>query len=151
MSLDKYQTRANKTQTVFTFTSEDPKDKILKRIHYSKLKIKGIRNVYNLAFGDSVEGSKDLDDLTISDNQDRDKILATVVNSVYKFSEHHPKAMIYVTGSTDARTRLYRMVIAKYFDALSEIFDIKGVTQNGIFSFEKNKTYESFLITRKII
>lgn len=151
MRLEQYQSKANKTQTVFTFISEGPKGKILKRIHYSKLKIKGFRNIYNLAFGDSIEGSNDIDDFTISDNQDRDKILATVVNSAYKFSERHPKAMIYISGSTDARIRLYRMVIAKYFDELSETFDIQGVTQNGIFSFEKNKKYDSFLITRKII
>ncbi len=149
MRLEQYESISNKTKTIFTFISEGPKGKIVKRIEYTKMKIEGIKNFYNLGFGDIADNSSEINDLSITDNQDRDKVLATVVNSVYKFSERHPKAKIYITGSTDARIRLYRIVIDKYFDELSETFTIKGITKNGIFSFEKNMPYEAFLITLK--
>ena len=94
MRLDKYESSANKAKTVFTFISEGPKGKIVKRVQFSLLRIEGVKNLYNLAFGDILEGSNVINDLSITDNQDRDKVLATVVNSVYRFSERHPKAMI---------------------------------------------------------
>jgi glycerate kinase len=94
------------------------------------LQIEGVKNLYNLAFGDILDDSSEINDLSITDNQDRDKILATVVSTVYEFTKRNPKAKIFIAGSTDARNRLYRMAIDKYFDELSETFDIKGANRN---------------------
>ncbi len=149
MRLEQYESTANKTHKIFTFISEGPKGRILKRVQYSKVKILGISNLYNLGFGDAIQGSNDIDDLVVTDNQDRDKVLATVMNTLFIFSEKYPKAKILFEGSTTIRTRLYRIVINLYLDILSETFEIYGLTEIGFLSFEKNTKYDSFLFIRK--
>ena len=150
MRLEQYESSSNKMNTIFTFVSEGPKGKILKCVQYTEMKIKGVSNLYNLGFGDVIGDSDKFDDLAVTDNQDRDKVLATVVNTVYKFTERYPESKIFLTGSNSVRKRLYQIAVNKYFDALSETFHIKGLTDDGIFDFEKNVQYLAFLVTRKI-
>jgi hypothetical protein len=150
MRLEKYKLEFNANKTVFEFISEGPKGNILKSVHYTKMKVKGIRNIYNLAFGDKNNDTGDIDDNIVSGNQDREKVLATVINTVIIFTEKNPKAQIFITGSTPARTRLYQIAIGKYLEEFSEIFDIKGVTQNQLMLYEKNVNYRAFLIRKKI-
>lgn len=147
MRLEKYESSANKAKTIFTFISEGPKGKIVKQIQYTKLGF--TKNLYNLAFGDLIIGTNDIDDLSVTDNQDRNKVLATVVSTIYEFTTQHPKAKIFFAGSTDTRTRLYRMAIDQYFEELADTFEIKGVTEKGSIKFKKNIKYDAFLITRK--
>jgi hypothetical protein len=149
MRLEKYELEIDQTQSVFYFVSEGPKGRILKAVHYTKMKIKGIKNLYNLGFGDKLSDSEDIDDLIITDNQDRDKVLATVANTIDIFTERLPKAKIFIRGSSEVRTRLYRMAIDKYHDELSDYFDIQGYLNNKWVTFEKNISYRGFLITRK--
>ena len=68
----------------------------------------------------------DFDDFVITNNQDTIKVLATVAASVYAFSDVYPNARIYATGSTPARTRLYRMGISNNLEELQEQFDVFG-------------------------
>jgi hypothetical protein len=147
MGLEEYESKSNKAQTTFDFISEGSKGQILKSVRF--VKIKGVRNVYNLAFGDKRQGSNRIDDRVVSDNQDRDKVLATVAGAVIAFTNHYPKANIFFRGSTDSRTRLYQMAIAKYYEELSNRFAILGLTENGWVPFEKNITYIAFLINCK--
>ena len=149
MRLEKYQLEINPNKTSFEFISVGPKGHILKRIEYSKLKAKGLKNYYNLGFGDVNSESKEINDTIITDNKDSEKVLATVANTVYIFTKYYPKAKIYFEGSSDARIRLYQIAINKYFDDFSETFDIEGYTSKQWFSFEKNVNYEAFLITRE--
>ncbi len=44
MRLEKYELEFNSTKTTFEFISVGPKGHILKRIEYSKLKVKGLKN-----------------------------------------------------------------------------------------------------------
>lgn len=92
MRLEKYQSKANKTQTVFYFTSEGPNGRILKKVRYSKIKYKGINNLYSLGFGDINNETGDFDDSVITDNHDREKVLATVAQTVILFLKRYPKA-----------------------------------------------------------
>jgi hypothetical protein len=149
MRLEKYELEADSTRTVFDFVSESPKGRILKRVYYTKVKLKGFRNLYNIALGDKIEGSDEIDDLVVTNNQDREKVLATVAATVILFTKRHPKAQIFIRGSSPSRTRLYQIAIGKYFDELSDIFDIKGFINDDFYPFEKNKDYFSFLIIRK--
>jgi len=59
-----------------------------------------------------------------------------------------PQAWIYVTGSTSARTRLYRMGINKFYDVVKADFEIFGQTQNEWERYEKGKDYQAFVIQR---
>ena len=86
----------------------------------------GTENVYNLAFGDLDEITNTINDLSITNNGDSLKVLATVASTVYAFMEKHPNAWIVATGSTKVRTRLYRMGITNNLakDDLCEVIQI---------------------------
>ena len=87
-------------------------------------------NVYNLAFGDYDEEVKGIDDKAITNNGDSLKVLATVASTVYAFVEKHPKSWIVAPGSTEARTRLYRMGITNNLAEISDDFLIFGYTND---------------------
>ena len=64
--------------SVIEFINIGKNGAIPKRIAFTATELE---NVYNLAFGD-IDVNGEIDDITISDNGDRNKILATVVNVV---------------------------------------------------------------------
>ena len=57
--------------------------------------------------------------------------------------------MVYVSGSTESRTRLYRMGISKYFSEVKDNFDIFGELESGWEYFNTNTDYEAFIIRKK--
>ncbi len=85
----------------------------------------------------------------ISNNGDSEKVLTTVVSSLYAFTDKHQDSMIYATGSSKSRTRLYRMGITKYLSEIKNDFVIYGETEIGWEKFKINIEYEAFLVTRK--
>ena len=58
----------------------------------------------------------DFDGLTVTNNGDSKKVLATVASTLFTFTDLYPNAHILAVGATYARTRLYRMGIANNFD-----------------------------------
>jgi hypothetical protein len=140
-----YKTEAN--FEFFEFYSEGPKGVIKKVVEFQPT---SEVNVYNLAFGDYDEEAKGIDDQAITNNGDSLKVLATVASMVYAFAEKHPHSWIMATGSTEARTRLYRMGITNNLAEISVDFYIFGYTKNGDWvSFETGEDYEAFLVTKK--
>jgi hypothetical protein len=127
MKIDRYELKSDDQLTTFEFLSEGPKGKIEKIIQFS-LVMEG--NLYNLAFGDKNQLTGHIDDKVVTDNGDSEKVLATVVAAVYAFCDHFPNAWIYATGSTAARTRLYRMGINRYFDIVKADFEIFGQAES---------------------
>ena len=65
----------------FEFFSEGPKGRIRKMVIYSKISDTE-PPIYNLAFGDINPVTGKMDDSIISDNEDKDIILATVANTI---------------------------------------------------------------------
>ena len=57
--------------------------------------------------------------------------------------------MIYATGSTKSRTRLYRMGISKYLNQIREDFEIYGELENNWEKFKKETEYKGFLVRLK--
>jgi ribonucleotide monophosphatase NagD (HAD superfamily) len=107
-------------------------------------------NLYNLAFGDWNEEEQRLDDLINSNNQDTDKIFATIAAAIMDFNKHYPGATIYVIGSTPARTRLYQMQINKYLDEIAIDFEVFGVIEHEqLVPFGPGIKYLSFIARRK--
>jgi hypothetical protein len=146
MKLERYELKANEKLTTFEFISEGPKGKIHKLIQFSPTNLKGL---FNLAFGDKNLKTGEIDDLAISNNGDSEKILATVVASVYAFTDINPDAWIYATGSTKSRTRLYQIGISKYFEQAKNDFEVFGQLQNEWKPFEKGVNYEAFAVKKK--
>jgi len=106
-------------------------------------------NLYNLAFGDKNVATGEVYDQTVTGNGDAEKVLATVVAAIYAFADKYPDAWIYATGNTEARTRLYRIGVNKYFDTVREDFEIMGEYQNEWEWYEKGKNYQAFAAHRK--
>jgi hypothetical protein len=146
MKLDRYEFEFGDDLTKFEFVSEGKKGRVNKIVHFQQSISPGI---YNLAFGDKDPATENIDDLVVTNNGDTEKILATVAVAVYRFTERFPGALIYATGSTNARTRLYRMLINKYFDIALESFTIFGKFQDQWEKYEKNKNYQAFAAQRK--
>ncbi len=131
---------------VFEFTSDGPKGQIRKLVKYSETNLK---DMYNLAFGDRDEESGEIDDKSISNNGDSDMVLATVVSTVYAFTERYPDSWVFATGSTKARTRLYRRGLTKYLLEIRRDFQVFGLIDDEWEPFEKDVNYEAFLVKRK--
>lgn len=148
MQLPKYNVRSEKSYMVFEFISEGPKGRIPKLVKFSETNLKGL---YNLAFGDIDQLTGEINDMTISNNGDSEKVLATVIDALNEFSDKHPEASIIAIGSTKARTRLYRMGITKYFDEIPTHYLIYGLRNGEWEGFEKETEYEAFLVKRKKI
>jgi hypothetical protein len=133
----------------YKFNSIGPKGEISIEVQFIET---GIDNVYNLAFGNLLPDGN-IDDHIKNNNNDRDKILATVAEAVYKFSDRYPGKLIYFKGSTPERTRLYRMALTINLTELSLDFHIYGMVQKttGLFieAFTKGKEYDAFVIQRK--
>jgi hypothetical protein len=150
MLLDRYEYEVGVSFQQYDFYSEGPKGRIRKAILYSFLGTIDGADYYNLGFGDYNEDEKTINDLSVSNNRDRDKILATVAMTALEFSSHFPACKIVAAGSTAARTRLYQMGIAKHYHEISEIFDIQGLTEeSGWKSFKSGENYLALLVSRK--
>lgn len=132
----------------YKFISIGPKGNIQKIIQFRKTPM---LNVFSLAFG-NLNSDGSIDDLTVNNNKDRNRILATVASVVYEFTRGNDK-VIFFAGSTPDRTRLYRMAITINFEVLSVDFEIFGVLRSfDTFvdvPFEKGVDYFGFLIKRK--
>ena len=146
MKLPRYQLKAEKSLLVFEFISVGPKGQIPKLVKYSETNLKGL---FNLAFGDKDNKTGEINDLVISNNGDSEKVLATVIATLYAFTDRHPEAYVIATGSTKSRTRLYRMGITKYFDEIKKDYFIYGLHNDEWENFQTEIEYEAFLAKRK--
>lgn len=150
MLLERYEYEIGSSFQQYDFYSEGPKGKIKKAILYSFLGTLDGADYYNLGFGDYDKNEKGINDLSISDNKDRDKVLATVAVATLEFTSHFPGCKIVAEGSTPARTRLYQMGITKYYTEIAGLFDIQGLTEgSGWVPFKTGQNYLAFLIARK--
>jgi hypothetical protein len=147
MGYETYQLEITESVMIFEFISEGPKGAIKKRIHYQKT---SIEDTYNLAFGDVDVETNDFDDKVVTNNNDAEKVLATVAKSVYAFIEEYPNARIYAKGSTSTRTRLYRIGISNNLEEINEQFDVYGLLDGvGWSRFKKNNNYSAFAMKLK--
>lgn len=146
MKSPKYHLKAESKFTRFEFISEGNKGTIRKLIEFQAT---SEAEFYNLAFGDKDPLTGDLNDLAVSNNGDTEKVLVTVVAALYVFFDNYPTAFVYATGSTKARTRLYRMGINKFYQEMQNDFYLYGQVGDHFPEFELGKEYDGFLAQRK--
>jgi hypothetical protein len=152
MNLVKYDYKTDPTYTSFTFQSVGPKGTIEKVVNYQT--IRGFvftdgRQVINLGFGDWDAENKKVDDSTISNNNDRDKVLATVAATVLEFTDRHGHLPIFAQGSSAARTRLYQMGINANRSEVEKLFIVLGLADGKWLKFDAGINFEAFLVIRK--
>lgn len=156
MNYDRYTNiKFDENYHMFLFLSKGPKGTLPKLIVYSPLK--DLEDGYNLGFGTikiNPDGKEYLDGDEISDNGDRDKILATIAYTVFTFISNYPDKKVYLSGSDKIRTRLYQMAINHAFEELSEKLLIFGDVsdQPDVFDlqlFERGVNYTGFVVQKK--
>src|SRR5688572_26982983 len=106
----------------YTFKSVGTNGVIPIVVHFTETEDTGI---FDLAFG-LILNNGILNDGIRLNNGDRDKILATIVAAISKFTTEYPEKVIWFTGSSPDRTRLYRMIITLHLEELSKSFTILG-------------------------
>ena len=146
MKYDRYKIKVGEKFMSYDFESDGPKGIVPKLIQYIETELKGF---YNLGFGDKCPITGEINDCVITNNGDSRKILATVASTVYTFTDNYPNSWIYATGSTKARTRLYRIGISNNLTEILQDFEIHGLKDNSWYIFERNVDYDGFLIRRK--
>lgn len=107
-----------------------------------------IPGIYNLALVD-VKPDGSFDDMSVSNNQDMETIIATVIRTIQVFLTFQPTAKVFFMGSTPSRTRLYRGIINKYLAQAEQIYETHGIIDWVNEPFEGHKNYEVFLIFLK--
>lgn len=139
-----YKVEYSVARKAYLFVSEGKHGNVYKVVKFQLIQ----NNMYNLAFGDWKEHSSDFDDLAVTDNGDMEMVLSTVIKITVMFLSANPDVYVYFTGSTAARTRLYRIILGNIADIASEQYRIWGKQGGSWVPFEKNVNYEAFLVSK---
>jgi hypothetical protein len=148
MNIVPYSLHADRSQLSFKFESVGPKGIIKKFIFYRKINMIN-ENTYNLSFGDWNEKSGNIDDQSVSNNNETERVLFTVALTALQFVTHNPDANILIVGSTSSRTRLYQMVIAQNRTEIHKHFEIQGLKNGYWEDFKTGINFEAFLVKGK--
>lgn len=105
-------------------------------------------NIFNLILADVLPNGE-IDIKTVSDNGDRNKILATVAQAIVLFFDQHPDAWVLFTGSTPSRTRLYRIAIHLELHTVVNQFNVYGIYNGQLERFQPNRPYDKFAFSKK--
>ena len=139
MNLDTYNYKTHESILGFEFYSEGPNGRVKKIVRFSPQHSNGI-TYFNLTFGDWNENNNQIDDRAITNNQDRNKILATIASIVLDFTSHFPDVIIYAKGSTPARTRLYQISLAVNWQEIDRMLFVYGFRDWNWHHFQKKHT-----------
>ena len=120
---------------------------VSKTIIYNKT---GIENFYSLALFD-VRNDGSLDDMSVTNNGDMEKILLTVFKTFSVFFAHYPDQVVIFSGSTQSRTRLYKIAISHELSSITDIYNVYGFKENSFELFQKNQPYTGFLVSLKSV
>ncbi len=145
MLFPQYELKADEKLEIFEFVSIGNKGEITKIIQFLRIS----DNLYNLGFGDKNANTGEISDIIVSNNSDSRKVLATVAASVYAFTAKYADALVYATGSTKSRTRLYRIGITNNLEEILKDFEIFGLREGEFEEFMKGVKYQGFLVKRR--
>jgi hypothetical protein len=134
----------------YWFYSEGPRGRIRKVVKFQWMRWAGT-STFNLAFGDSQEGSDYLNDRSVSNNQDRLKVLHTVAMAVIEFLKVHSRAIVVIRANSMARARLYQMMIASIWKEIEQDYEVQGKHASYWMPFVKGLNYSEFIVYKKIV
>ena len=144
MSKEMYNVESGEDHLTYTFYSDGTKGRILKIVLYQPV----YEDLYNLAFGDANGEGFEFDDFIRTNNQDTDKVLATVASTLYDFFDHYNGALVIAQGGTHSRTRLYRRYLTAFLETINSDFMLYGELEGELERFRKGVDYQSFLIRK---
>lgn len=146
MNLTCYPYSSNHCYKNYSFYSKGPNGIIKKTVVYTKFFDHPV--MYKLAFGDENPYTGEVSDLIKSNNNDRDIVLATVAKTINDFSNYYGNQLIFATGSTEIRTRLYQIGISALWNEIQKDFDLWGSRDGNWHKFQRNVNYQAFLAKR---
>lgn len=144
MDQPRYDVQYSLENKVYSFVSEGKKGRVIKKVQFDLMQ----EGIFNLGFGDWVGGDPGFNDLAITDNGDMEMVLSTVVGIAVEFLSKNTGVTIHLTGSTPARTRLYRIIISNRYDEIRNDYSVWGYLNGRFYPFQKNINYEAFLISK---
>lgn len=146
MNLVTYPLIISKDYKRYEFLSEGPKGKIKKVVLYQPMG----EYLYNLSFGDWDETRQAINDSMRSNNNDRNKVVATVAFTVIEFIKHYPDVLVLAKGSTSSRTRLYQIGISVNWHIIGQQFHVRGFYNGAWEPFVNGRNYQAFFIGNPI-
>lgn len=147
MLTDLYPLDISPDYKTYHFISSGPKGDIFKMVRYS---VYTNTNIVNMGFGDYDYTTATLNDRSVTNNGDTRKVLATVVSTLFIFTNHYPNAIVFARGSTPVRTRLYQMGIAANILPIESQFTVRGFNGRKWERFQLNTNYRAFSAQRKL-
>jgi len=150
MNLPVYPVTRIDNKLIFYFESRNPfgENPVLKVIRYVMFHQHGAA-YYNLGFGDYDPENNEVSDTAVSDNGDMRKILATVVSTLKIFFQENPYEIVHINGNDRVRRAYYHKLIVDYSKLIEEFYVVKGRSPGRIEPFQKGKSYEFILISRR--
>lgn len=145
MQLPHYPYKTNSNFQDYEFYSIGPKGQIKKVVRFTQISTA----VFNLGFGDLDAATGQISDISVTNNNDSRKVLATVASTVHDFTLNYPKVWIVARGSTVSRTRLYRMGITNHWSEVNAEFEVFGLKHGSWQPFELREDYDAFLVRRR--
>lgn len=136
MQLPRYSYRTNNNFLDYEFGSIGPKGHIKKVVRYTEIR----KNIFNPGFGDLYE---ETGEISVTNNNDSRKVLATVASTVQDFTLQYQDAWIIAKGSIPSRTRLYRMGISNHWQEINNEFEVFGLKEDEWQPFELRKEYDA--------
>ena len=131
--------------SVFQFISEGPRGRITKQIRFSLLVNP---RIYDLELGD-VNEYGGFDRTTVSNNGDRGRILATVIQAIEVYTESYPTRSIRIRSHSAERSRLFRIAIGANLRQLSASFTIRAANEGRFLPFKMDMDSTKFELKRK--
>ena len=150
MEWERYELVRSANGLKYSFCSEGPRGRIRKGIAFQLISGVG-SSTFNLVFGDLEEGTNRIDDGSVSNNNDRQKVLYTVAASVIDFLKFRPSAIILIKPNALPRARLYQMMISSLGLDMSEKYEIYGRRAGQYVPFRKGLNYEEFIVLKKMM
>lgn len=136
MQLPRYSYRTNNNFLDYEFGSIGPKGHIKKVVRYTEIR----KNIFNPGFGDLDE---ETGEISVTNNNDSRKVLATVASTIQDFTLQYQDAWIIAKGSIPSRTRLYRMGISNHWQEINNEFEVFGLKEDEWQPFELRKEYDA--------
>ncbi len=143
MIQESYPLTADENREVFVFDSIGIKGRIAKIIVFDLV----AEDVWNLGFGD--RNNDDWDDEIISNNGDLVKVVSTVAQAAFQFSDRWPERRILINPVDEKRKKLYNTIFKRRHPEIEQIFEVTGMTAQGVRWYKPDIFFHLFLLTRK--
>lgn len=142
---ESYPLITDEKREVFIFESVGPKGRVRKIVIFDQIRA----DLWNLGFGDLLE--QGWDDAVITNNGDLVRVISSVAQATYKFSEKWPERKILISPVDEKRKQLYNTIFKRRYHEIMAIFEIKGLQGKKLQNYDPHTYFDLFLLSRKKI